>query len=206
MVVLVDGYNVTRFLFPRETASHEAELAFFLTTLARYRALKKEQIHEMIVVLDGGMFSHKTREIRKGIVVVYAGHGRKADDVLVEYGTAFRNGAILISNDRELQRRMAVHASESVGVAAFWDMVVGVCGAERSREEARQFGALIFTKYEHDDESNDMPGDIDELLISGSMGTSYQKCDSGQASRSRRGMNALSKKDKAVQAVRKKLG
>jgi hypothetical protein len=206
MVVLVDGYNVTRFLFPRESPSHEAELAFFLTRLARYYALKKEHIHEIVVVLDGGMFSHKTREIHRGIVIVYAGHGRKADDVLVEYGKQFRNGAILVSNDRELQRRMAAHASESVGVAQFWDMVTTVCLAQQE-DAAVRFGTINFTKYSSDDdEDSTLAGEVDGLLIEGSMSLPLHKHEKDLLGQQRRGVNTLSKKEKAVRAMRKKLG
>jgi predicted RNA-binding protein with PIN domain len=206
MVVLVDGYNVTRFLFPRESSSHEAELAFLLTRLARYYALKKEHIHEIMVVLDGGMFSHKTREIQRGVVIVYAGHGRKADDVLVEYGKQFRNGAILVSNDRELQRRMAVCASGSVGVAQFWDMVTAVCHTQQE-DSAVRFGTINFTKYSSDDdEGSTLACEVDELLIEGSMSVLQHKHEKDMSGQQRRGVNALSKKEKAVRAMRKKLG
>jgi len=206
MVVLVDGYNVTRFLFPRESPSHEAEMAFLLTRLVRYYALKKEHIHEIVVVLDGGMFSHKTRELHRGIVIMYAGHGRKADDVLVEYGKQFRNGAILVSNDRELQRRMAVHACDSVGVAQFWDMVTAVCLAQQE-DDAVRFGAINFTKYSSDeDEDSALACEVDGLLIEGSISLPQYKNEKDFLGKQRCGVNALSKKEKAARAMRKKLG
>jgi predicted RNA-binding protein with PIN domain len=207
MVVLVDGYNVTRFLFPRESSSHEAELAFFLTQLARYRSVKKQELVDIIVVLDGGIFSHKTREILSGIAVVYAGHGRKADDVLVEYAKQLRNGSILISNDRELQRQVAAHDCISVSVADFWTLVTQVCKASQQEALVEQFGSVSFMKYStEDDEHDDMESDIDSLIIKGSIGVRCVKSEEGQTKRQRDGVNTLSKKEKMIRAVRKKLG
>ncbi len=206
MVILVDGYNVTRFLFPRDSDSHETELAFFFDRLARYRSLKKDDISDVIVVLDGGLFAHKTREIRKGVVMVHAGQGRKADDVLVEYSRQFRNGAILVSNDRELRRRVAAQTSDSVSVAEFWDLVTEVCKAQGDNGQAHQFGSVNFIKYcSVDDENDGMGACVDKILMEGSMRLVNTK-DEHKKDNQQRNSNALSKKEKLVQAIRKKLG
>jgi predicted RNA-binding protein with PIN domain len=205
MVVLIDGYNIIRFLFPRESPSHESELLTVFSQLARYASSKKSDISEVIVVLDGGLFGHKTREIYKGISIVHAGRGRKADDVLVEYAQILRSGAVLISNDRELQRRVVTHACGVLGVQEFWNMVGAVCSTQRA-PDAPSAGALVnFVKYSSDEDEDGEMHALDTLLIEGSKHNTVYKNDDDTGISRNKG-NAVSKKEKVRRALHKKLG
>jgi len=212
MILLIDAYNVVRFLHPGARQAHDAQVAWFLKQLSQYRQAKKAEMTEFIVVFDGGLFSHKTREIVGGIVTVYAGGGRKADDVLVAYAQEFRQRALLITNDRELQRRAEVFKSSVMGVADFWDLVQTVCARQAAASEAvGRYAELAIVKYDDAglDDCLDMvdgEGALDRLMVAGSLVPDSVVVKAEQVSAVRVAGSAMSKKDKARQVLRKKLG
>ena len=204
MILLIDGYNVIRFLYPDSSAAREEYQLLFFKKLARYWRLKKDVLLEIRVVLDGGLFSHKTREVRKGIVVIQSGHKRKADDVLVEYGMQLRSQAVVVTNDRELQRRLKEHSCNVVSVTHFWDMVSALCMQDDvAQDDAHVYDELVITKYGDGDDEH-YP-DIDDLMIEGSV-LCQKKIDDGEENAKKRSSSSVSKKDKAAQFVRRKLG
>ncbi len=211
MILLVDAYNVIRFLYPGGRHAYEAQVTWFLSKLSAYRKLKKSDIQDIIVVFDGGTFSHKTREIVGGLVVMYAGVRRKADDVLAQYAQELRERAVLISNDRELGRRVAVHRSAIMGVHEFWQLVVALTAkAEERPSGAHRYGNVEIIKYE-DEAADEALCDVDALdglMIEGSMTVAGQgiKDDSSKGPGSRTSGSAVSKSDKMRSMLRKKLG
>jgi predicted RNA-binding protein with PIN domain len=209
MILLIDAYNVIRFLHPGPRQAHDAQVAWFLSRLSAYWCIKKTDLKQIIVVFDGGLFSHKTREIVGGIVTVYAGGGRKADDVLVLYAKEFREQGLLITNDRELQRRSLAFKAGSMDVVDFWQLVEAV--HERQAMVANKqeiYGGLSIMKYSSDEADEEMLVDaevLDQVMIAGSVSSSVVKVEEGGCARSLSG-TALAKKDKIRLAIRKKLG
>ena len=188
--------------------AHEAQVLWFLSILSAYWRAKKSELTEIIVVFDGGLFSHKTREIVGGIVTVYAGGGRKADDVLVAYAGQFRERGLLVTNDRELQRRAFVGRTPSINVADFWRLIEGAC--QRKLIESGKndtYGECIIMKYE--EVSDDIlidENELDRLMISGSLvGGHHFKNEDLVADRFS-ASKTVAKKDKLRQAIHKKLG
>ncbi|MDQ5890843.1 MAG: hypothetical protein QG604_717 [Candidatus Dependentiae bacterium] len=208
MILLIDAYNVVRFLYPGDRQAYEAQVNWFLSKLSAYRKAKRDEIQEIRVVFDGGLFLHKTREIIGGLVVIYAGARRKADDVLVQYAQDLREKGLLISNDRELQQRVAVHRGAAMGVHEFWGLVQSVCAQqEESAATSHRYGEIVITKLENDViELEDMPEgiDVDSLMIEASVSGVGKKEDSVTKLRTNKG--SLSKQEKARISVRKKLG
>jgi hypothetical protein len=85
-------------------------------------------------------------------------------------------------------------------------MVTTVCLAQQE-DAAVRFGTINFTKYSSDDdEDSTLAGEVDGLLIEGSMSLPLHKHEKDLLGQQRRGVNTLSKKEKAVRAMRKKLG
>lgn len=206
MIILIDAYNVIRFLQPGRPGAGDAHQAWFLHKLAAYRQEKRATIEDLIVVFDGGLFSHRTREVTRGVVVVHAGVKRTADDVLVHYAQELGPRALLVSNDRELARRVSAHRAAVIGVQEFWSLVQTVTAPVAS--SATRWGAVEIVK--HIEAAPDYVAyelseqDLDELMIAGSVGDGGHKQDE-EEERRRSGVT-LSKKEKAAARLRKKLG
>jgi predicted RNA-binding protein with PIN domain len=209
MILLIDAYNVIRFLYPGSRQAHDAQVTWFLSKLSAYWHSKKIDLKQIIVVFDGGLFSHKTREIVGGIVTVYAGGGRKADDVLVVYAKEFREQALLITNDRELQRRAIAFKAGSIDVIDFWRLVEAVHERQAMIANKQEvYGGLSIMKYSVDDadEEMDIAAEVlDELMITSSVNNTVIKTEESFCVRSFSG-TAVAKKDKVRLAIRKKLG
>ncbi len=211
MILLIDAYNLIRFLNPGPRQPHDAQVVWVLSRLSTYFKSKRSELEEIIVVFDGGLFSHKTREIVGGIVTVYAGGGRKADDVLVHYARDFRERALLVTNDRELQRRALASKTSALEVGPFWRLVDAVVERkEQSDATVHLYAEVTITKTVSDisdgiDETLDS-AELDSLMIAGSLRDSFVSAKTDQSPSRRTPGCALSKKNKRVELVRKKLG
>ena len=94
MIVFIDGYNVIKFLLPRNRDEHDAQRAWLIAQMSAYRHAKRDDLKDVVVVFDGGMFGHRQREITSGVAVVFSGRGRCADSVLIEYAHKYGNQAV----------------------------------------------------------------------------------------------------------------
>ena len=72
MILVIDGYNLLKQIFPGIKESLEKQRLQFIRQLSYYKS-KKTDIKDIVVVFDAGPSSHATREVRSGIVVVYSG-------------------------------------------------------------------------------------------------------------------------------------
>ncbi|MEW5723939.1 MAG: NYN domain-containing protein [Thermodesulfobacteriota bacterium] len=102
--LIIDGYNLIRGsagLSAREAESLEAGRAALLARLTAYKRLKAWPV---TVVFDaaGGPHLADRQERVGGVVVVYSGAGRSADEVII--GLARRQGrrAVVVTSDRSL--------------------------------------------------------------------------------------------------------
>ena len=212
MILLVDSYNIIRFLYPGGKHAHEAQVAWFLRQLSLYKKAKCSEVGEVLAVFDGGLFSRKLREIIGGVVVVYAGTGRKADDVLADYAASYRERALLVTNDRELQRRALASRCTSLDVSTFWSMVEEVCARHKKDVAAvQEYGELVITKYVVESEATDdemLCGDeVDSLMVAASV--QHDKAFAKKEDRApqvRISQDMVSKKNRLTQLIRKKLG
>ena len=201
MILLIDGYNVAKFLLHTHGADHNIQREWLVSQLGIYRAAKRESLSQVIAVFDGGLFDHRTREVHYDVAVVSAGRGYCADNVLVEYAEKFGNQAIVITNDRELQHRCREHRAQTMSVVDFEPLLEAACErTEQAYEE--QFGNVTVTKLNHDDEHD---AELDRLMVAGSMGHVGPKTDDDDDAPQRR-QNKKSKAHRARAQLRKKLG
>ena len=73
MIILIDGYNLLKQVFPHIRGKLDAQRKFFVQQLGFYKHKKAKDIKDIIVVFDGGQLSHATREVWDGIVVIFSG-------------------------------------------------------------------------------------------------------------------------------------
>ena len=101
MLIIIDGYNILKRVFSRIRGKLDKQREELLSYLAFYKDQKRE--HDITVVFDGGGSSHALREIYKGIVVVYSGVKRSADEWILDYIERHKEfSMLLITEDRAL--------------------------------------------------------------------------------------------------------
>lgn len=199
MVLLVDGYNVIKYLLPHNREEHDAQREWFIARLARYARAKQGCVTEVTAVFDGGLFRHRQREVRRGVVVVFAGHAQSADDVLVEYADRHGAGSVVVTNDRELRRRCEEHGAEVITVDTFDELCSRVCDSHDT-EPQRTFRSITITKMTEESDP-----ELDALMEAGSLAKLPAVFDDDAPRRKRQGKK-LSKAERARQRLHKKLG
>jgi predicted RNA-binding protein with PIN domain len=103
VIIIIDGYNLLKQIFPHVKGRLDPQRDMFVRQLGCYKHIKLGDISEIIVVFDAGPFSHATREIKHGIVVMFAGQKSTADDWIIEYVQKHRNEELLVvTNDRKI--------------------------------------------------------------------------------------------------------
>ena len=200
MVLLVDGYNVIKYLLPHNQHEHDAQRYWLIARLATYSKAKQGEVSEVVVVFDGGLFRHRQREAHRGVVIVFAGQKQSADDVLVEYAEKYKAGSVLVSNDRELCMRCHEHGSQGIDVATFDTLCSRVCLAP-VEQELHQLGEVTITKI-----ADDTDPTLDALMEAGSIGTIPVRSEDDEVSAQRRKGRKLNKAARARRRLHKKLG
>lgn len=127
MIILIDGYNLLRHIFPGVKGDLERQRKQFISLLGHYKQKKESVIKEIIVVFDAGPFKHASREIRSGVVVMFSGQNSSADDWIFDYVQRHQNHEIvLVTLDRELRDLCGKFNVESIDVAQFYHSVKDV--------------------------------------------------------------------------------
>lgn len=112
MLILVDGYNVTRADDVTRRLHPDDQRAALMRRLGvRGRGLLGAG--RIVVVWDKGHLACDPEVT--GVEAVYS-RDRTADDVIVEMAEAHRGPLTVVTSDRELRSRVREHAGRSVGV------------------------------------------------------------------------------------------
>jgi len=106
MHLIIDGYNllhVRRSIFRLDPTDLERERDRLIGELSVYRRQRSCQI---TVVFDGwqGGWASETREVRKGIELIFSKLGEKADEVIKRLVREKGAGSIVITSDRDVSR------------------------------------------------------------------------------------------------------
>ncbi len=127
MIILIDGYNLLRHIFPGVKGDLDKQRTQFIRLLGHYKQKKEAVIKEIIVVFDAGPFRHASREIRQGIVVMFSGQQSSADEWIFEYVERHKGyDMVLVTLDRELRDLCKPFNVESMDVAQFYHSVKDV--------------------------------------------------------------------------------
>jgi len=132
MILLIDGYNLLRSVFPGPKVSATKKQQF-LSELRRYEQLKG---HWALVVFDAGPSDWVYKDKENGIHVVYSGVQQTADDYIKKYIKEHRDKDILlVSSDRELRDCAKRYKFESIGAYSFYQRMIQSLKTGSSSEE-----------------------------------------------------------------------
>ena len=134
MIVVIDGYNLLKAIFPKEKGrlnNHRDQLIRQLGFYKKQRIDEKSSesrgtgtIKDIVIVFDGGRIGRATREIRNGVVVVFSGQKQSADDWIIDYVERNKNRELmLVTRDRELIGKCQRYGVEVLKVLDFYDIM-----------------------------------------------------------------------------------
>jgi len=195
MIVFVDGYNWLRSIYGK--TSYEEERAHARTMIRSMEHYKVAHgAVEVTLVFDGGLFSHKQREVHHGIVVVYAGRGCSADDAIIEYIEKMRGQeVVVVSNDRKLVRCCKENGAEVLPVDVFAQYVAeAVVEQQVAAEELQEAGIEKYASSDGEFVDDDV---IDVLMIQASLQKTDKKVDDEPKERFRTARTKKSKQERA---------
>jgi predicted RNA-binding protein with PIN domain len=113
--LIVDGYNLIR-QSPslREVESRDLQMGreALIRQLASYKRIRG---HQITIVFDGWRSGSLTesQQWERGILVIYSKRDERADEVIKRLAKRFRQGAVVVTSDREV-----AHFAERVGATA----------------------------------------------------------------------------------------
>ncbi len=136
MRIAIDGYNVIGAVAgDLELLDLEAERAGLIELLAHYRSGRQ---HQVTVVFDGWRAATgEPRRVReKGLEIIYSPLGVRADEVLCRLGEKYRSGLTVVTDDRELRRRLERLQVICLDSQEFYSQVMqAALAAEKGLEE-----------------------------------------------------------------------
>ncbi|HBS48378.1 TPA: hypothetical protein DEO28_00315 [Candidatus Dependentiae bacterium] len=210
MKIIIDGYNLLRNIYHKEKGKLEKQRDLFIRQLGIYRHKKG---NDLIVVFDGGLFGHATREIRNGVVIIFSGQKLSADDWIFNYVQNNPNEELLlITYDRQLKDRCKRFGVDSLGVNEFYsilqDCLLGEVESDLKKDVST--GENI-EKYEMDEHENFprfnklIDSEALDLLMSQTDLSHYRKDETENDNKKFKKSHSLSKKEKKVYKKLKKL-
>lgn len=117
MILLVDGYNLLKYIIKKDFAT-EKERNWLISELTEYARTKN---HSIIVVFDGGPYERPTYTKRGQVAILYSGARQSADDVIKEYISHHTASQLLIvSSDRGLYSFASRARIATVDAEAFY--------------------------------------------------------------------------------------
>ncbi len=167
MIIVIDGYNLLHAIFTSHRGKFDRERIQLVRQLSYYQRQKN---HEIILVFDGGLFSHATREVRSGIVVIYSGQRESADEWIVDYIARHKGKEILlVTRDRNLIAQSTLPGVDVIDVVEFYNIVNNVMlenAVAVISEKKSMSSEDNIIKFMHEDEFHDesMQRAIDTLM------------------------------------------
>lgn len=209
MIILIDGYNLLRYVFPKAKGELDRQRTQFIKLLGYYKQKKQEVIKEIIVVFDAGPFRHASREIHSGITVMFSGQKSNADEWIIAYVKRHKEYEIaLITRDRALKESCKQYGVMAIDIDDFYSGVKALL-QEKKEEQVLLQGDIV--RYDDDNFYLDtMFPDVDEdalHIMMTSMTTNCCKDESNDVTNHKQKGSAytVAKKDKKRSKVLKKL-
>lgn len=148
MILVIDGYNLLKQIFPGVKGPIDKHRDQFIRQLGYYQQKKRKEIKEVIVVFDAGPFGHATREITHGVVVVFSGQKSNADNWIIDFAERKKNEEILvITMDRKLIEACCRFGASALSSIEFYH-IMQRCILEDLHNQPTQLLSGDFEKYE----------------------------------------------------------
>jgi predicted RNA-binding protein with PIN domain len=207
MIILIDGYNLLKQIFPLKKHILDAQKNLFIQKLGAYKNHKNAQIHEIIVVFDGGASTHATRTVKYGIVILYSGIKSSADDWIIDFTTHNKTKELLVVTlDRKLRDIVQNNNADCMSVYDFYTLMTNVIALSGGvTEPIKPADLVIYTNSEVDKNDNPYKNGLDDLMIEASLLVENKPDQNSTNNRSSRG-KTLSKIEKEFIKKIKKLG
>lgn len=161
MIIIIDGYNLLKKIFPHVSGRLDAQKNLLIKHLGVYCRLKQSEIREIILVFDGGVFGHASREVKQGVVIIHSGQKNSADEWIFE-AVKKRKGQelLLVSLDRELKELCKPYGVLAIAVDDFYQKMLTFL----SQQQEKKIKNVIeispdLQKYKHEDIDDDSAGD-----------------------------------------------
>ncbi|MFA6263284.1 MAG: NYN domain-containing protein [Candidatus Babeliales bacterium] len=210
MILIIDGYNVLKQLFPGLKNNLDKQKAAFIRQLAFYKRKKTATIQEIIVVFDAGPFSHASRSIKSDIVIMYSGTKSTADAWILSYVENNRNKEILvITRDREIREACQQMGVDSLGSDEFYrilhDSLIELPSPQATETTIEKYDPIMLDDNESPTHSLS-PEALDILMEQSSIEMVSVKPNDNDVRHSRQSpAHNLTKKERRIQAKIKKL-
>jgi len=207
MIVIIDGYNLLKQIFPGVKENLDKQKKIFIQELAFYKS-KKQEVKEIVVVFDGGLLLHATREIHQGIVVVYSGIRNCADNWIINFVARNRPKQILVVTlDRKLKASCEKMGADNISVYDFYQIMQK--NILNDAQESLNHQGTDFKKLNHLD-FDDLKKDVDNkaldlLMKQASIRIPEEKAECNNNHRRKGKSYTPSKKEKMIYKKLKKI-
>src|SRR3954462_6694624 len=102
MIILIDGYNLLKSIFPDQKDHLAKKRDQLIKQLSHYKK-QRPKISTIVIVFDGGLFTHGSREVHSDIVVIFSGQRNTADSWIIKFVDKHKDQErLVVSNDRKL--------------------------------------------------------------------------------------------------------
>lgn len=197
MIILIDGYNVLKMVFPKALVDDD-QREKFIAQLARYASISHNKLY---VIFDGGEDVRPLFLQRRDITIVYSGYRDSADTVikgLLEQEQ--QKEVLLVSTDRELNRCAAYYDIPSIESLVFYGYVRDRLQAGEAAQHKRPAQAPV-QKFA----GNISSSELDALMEEGSQKMFYKHDDGPSDNEKHKAKRMTSKIDKRLEKMVKKL-
>ena len=124
MIIVIDGYNLLKAIFPRVKGKLDKQRDQLIRQLGFYKKQKSDTSKGIVLVFDGGRISRATREVRAGVVVIFSGQKMSADDWIIDYVERNQDKELmLVTRDRGLIAQCRKHNVEVLKVMDFYHIM-----------------------------------------------------------------------------------
>ena len=196
MIIIIDGYNVLKMVFPSAHVT-DREREKFIMLLTQYANIAH---HKIIVVFDGGDHLRPEEYQRNSILIIYSGYRESADAVIKDLlEQKQKKDMLLVSTDRELNRYAEQFAVPSIDSIDFYRLI-NQRVYEQPVATARSADSSAHKKAEYETSA-----ELDALMVEGSQKTFHKHEDDKPEKEATKHRTTASKTDKRLERVLKKL-
>ena len=206
MILCIDGNNFLRSLQTTKQGITDAQKKGFARQLAHYQK-QKPSIQEILLVFDAGPFSHATREVFYGVVVMHAGQKSSADAWICSFVERNKGQMILVvTNDRALTNTLCSLGAQTTGCQEFYYFLRESVDDSIVLLKTMVGGNLIKYEHEEDEVVDRQQQHLVDALMEESSRRFTQKDENLYTSQARRSSGKkLSKIEKKTDKALKKL-